>query len=322
MITLKDFWESEERLAIHCDTEAKAKKLLCAFHRMGKKWKSGKSYIERNNWIRYEKETCYSNDNMYGSFDCYVKHNCKIYEFEEIDDFHFNVGDRVRIRQWQDLVNEFGTDEDGDIRCGKHLFVKEEKKFCGKEYTIVGFGKDEVKLNDYFDGWAITTDMIEKVYEDKKINMADSRDALDYFLTSIRSRARDVKITEEEKRTFIYGLRSINYSFRFNEERQSVTLYKDGEKVQFVKPQENDKFNWKTGLGVCLYKQLYRDNKEVEYVKTIVNEKTFYNYCIAKFFDYDKSKVETLEEHVKNCKRKYCEFQLSKIQKESQIVFM
>ena len=43
-ITLEEFWNSKEKLAIHCDTEEKAIKLLRAFNKMGKKWKSRDSY--------------------------------------------------------------------------------------------------------------------------------------------------------------------------------------------------------------------------------------------------------------------------------------
>ena len=43
-ITLKEFWESKEELAIHCNVEEKAKALLCAFDKMGKEWCSGDLY--------------------------------------------------------------------------------------------------------------------------------------------------------------------------------------------------------------------------------------------------------------------------------------
>ncbi len=72
-ITLEEFWNSEEFLAIHCDTEEKAIKLLRTFDKMGKKWRSRNTYLEKICW-KYEKEnTCYDNINGYGYIDWFKK---------------------------------------------------------------------------------------------------------------------------------------------------------------------------------------------------------------------------------------------------------
>lgn len=47
----------------------------------------------------------------------------------------FAVGDRVRIRDWDDMASEFGVDEDGEIPC-KYIFTPAMRDFCGQEYTI------------------------------------------------------------------------------------------------------------------------------------------------------------------------------------------
>lgn len=47
----------------------------------------------------------------------------------------FSVGDRVRIRDWDDMASEFGVDEDGEISC-KYIFAQSMRDFCGQEYTI------------------------------------------------------------------------------------------------------------------------------------------------------------------------------------------
>ena len=83
-ITLKDFWKSKEKLAIHCDTEEKANKLLKAFDKMGKKWRSGNSYIEMVCWGPYKQNICYDNDNGYSSSDYYKANDYRIYEFEDV----------------------------------------------------------------------------------------------------------------------------------------------------------------------------------------------------------------------------------------------
>lgn len=49
----------------------------------------------------------------------------------------FKVGDRVRIRQWDDMAAEFGVDENGSIRAGgSYDYTPDMKPFCGKLATI------------------------------------------------------------------------------------------------------------------------------------------------------------------------------------------
>lgn len=49
----------------------------------------------------------------------------------------YNVGDRVTIRQWDDMAAEFGLDEYGDIKVPKAYFTEPMRKYCGKTLTIV-----------------------------------------------------------------------------------------------------------------------------------------------------------------------------------------
>ncbi len=84
-IKLSEFWKSKEKLAIHCNTEEKANKLLTAFDKLGKKWLYGNSYLESNYWEYNKKNTCYNNSNQYADIHWYKHNNYKIYEFEDID---------------------------------------------------------------------------------------------------------------------------------------------------------------------------------------------------------------------------------------------
>lgn len=49
----------------------------------------------------------------------------------------YKIGDKVRVRQWDDMVEEFGTDEAGriDTKTGER-FTEEMKEFCGGVYEI------------------------------------------------------------------------------------------------------------------------------------------------------------------------------------------
>lgn len=84
-ITLTEFWNSKEKLAIHCNTEEKAIKLLKVFDKMDKRWSTGDRYSKNNYWNEYEKDTCYNNGNQYSPIYYFKSNNYKVYEFEDVD---------------------------------------------------------------------------------------------------------------------------------------------------------------------------------------------------------------------------------------------
>lgn len=76
-ITLKDFLNSEKRLAINCDTLEKADIYLAALDKEI-------SSLLGTVWFVYEEKTCFINKTSYASIS-YCKHNhIKIYKFEDI----------------------------------------------------------------------------------------------------------------------------------------------------------------------------------------------------------------------------------------------
>ena len=84
-MTVKEFFESKEKLAIHCDNEEKAKKLLKAFNKAGYRWYDECRYTDKDEWDYYKEETCYSNKGTFGDREHFEKYGVKILEFEEIE---------------------------------------------------------------------------------------------------------------------------------------------------------------------------------------------------------------------------------------------
>ncbi len=83
-ITLKQFFDNNEKLAIHCATKKQANQLLKEFNKMGKTWVTGESYLESNRWNKFENKTVYNNYRMFGNIDDYYDDNISVYEFEDI----------------------------------------------------------------------------------------------------------------------------------------------------------------------------------------------------------------------------------------------
>ena len=79
----------------------------------------------------------------------------------------FKVGELVRIRQWDDMVKEFGTKSTGSVNC-KCSFTVTMKPLCGKYAEIKNILIDDIVHLRFFNCeeetcWSYSTDMIEKV---------------------------------------------------------------------------------------------------------------------------------------------------------------
>ena len=76
----------------------------------------------------------------------------------------YKVGDIVQIRQWDDMVKEFGVNYYGVIRCNNCGFVREMKKYCGQKLRIRAIQKfdDIYYYLNTADTWTFTSEMFEK----------------------------------------------------------------------------------------------------------------------------------------------------------------
>ena len=93
-------------------------------------------------------------------------------------EYRFHIGDLVRIRQWDDMIAQYGASDYG-IATPDAAFVHNMKNLCGREFTIEGFTERHGRM--FVDGhnfpWSITEYMIEPadeledgVYDSEEIN--------------------------------------------------------------------------------------------------------------------------------------------------------
>lgn len=76
----------------------------------------------------------------------------------------YKVGDKVRVRQWDDMVKEFGSDGE-DIHIDGCYFIKEMKQYCGKTYEVydnMGLHYILKTENEVLD-WCFKDEMLEDV---------------------------------------------------------------------------------------------------------------------------------------------------------------
>lgn len=78
----------------------------------------------------------------------------------------YNVGDRVTIRQWDDMESEFGL-KYGSINVPKH-FTKDMKKYCGQTFPIVRIRRYTPPNFDSYDLGGSTAVFSSPMFEQSK----------------------------------------------------------------------------------------------------------------------------------------------------------
>lgn len=77
----------------------------------------------------------------------------------------YNVGDQVTIRQWDDMIAEFGLNKVGSIAVPES-FTKEMERYCGQTFTIcAGIGEGNQDFPVYLlsdNGYNYTAPMFEQ----------------------------------------------------------------------------------------------------------------------------------------------------------------
>jgi hypothetical protein len=84
------------------------------------------------------------------------------------------VGDKVMVKDWNEMIEEFGTNERGNINC-RGSFVANMKGLCGRKATVVAIIGQRVYLD--IEGikntnWVYTEEML-KPWEFTKADLKD-----------------------------------------------------------------------------------------------------------------------------------------------------
>lgn len=99
----------------------------------------------------------------------------------------FSSGDMVTVKLWDDMVEEYGTQYNGNSIRTYYSFPWEMKSFCGKEAKIVSVDGYGVVL-DFFDGelnrlagrWNFDINMIKHV-EEEEYDVPDESDLMGFI---------------------------------------------------------------------------------------------------------------------------------------------
>ena len=76
----------------------------------------------------------------------------------------YGIGQRVKIKNYDELEKEFGAEPNGSIIIGNYYFDPQMKDYCGKVYRVRNTYVDctyELDLPDNAE-WFFTEEMLEK----------------------------------------------------------------------------------------------------------------------------------------------------------------
>lgn len=88
-------------------------------------------------------------------------------------DDQIKPGQKLRIRQWEDMADEFGYICDDDINVPDYCFIRSMENLCGAEFTVLAIytspdgrtyyrSQEDVEKCSYGAGfWYITAGMLE-----------------------------------------------------------------------------------------------------------------------------------------------------------------
>lgn len=102
-----------------------------------------------------------------------------------------HIGDRVRIRSWEDMAQEFGTRACGNSKFIPTFipFVWSMRRFCGQEFTVSKirkFSQNNILIVWFYEeyhGGLITQDMLEPAESAKEPQMCEDTTAYDPIST-------------------------------------------------------------------------------------------------------------------------------------------
>ena len=171
----------------------------------------------------------------------------------------YKVGDKVRVREWDDTAKEFGSDK-RKIFC-RCSFVDYMKPLCGKVFTVI---KEEstcsYDLDGEASGWALSDDMLypaityreymQENYPDAVSelnvggvngcpgcvglsNLAESEGCMSFIIEGRCRRCWDQHMTEAEYKKYV-----------LKEEGEKEMDYKVGDIVKVVKAERSEYTAW------------------------------------------------------------------------------
>ena len=175
----------------------------------------------------------------------------------------YKVGDKVRVREWDDMAKEFGSNE-VVIFC-KHSFVDCMKPLCGKVFTVIEVGDTRsYGLDGEASGWAFSDDMLYPAITYREYVKENFPEKVgDWNFGGVKGCPNDIGLSGFKKgcpsdEGFCYKcwdqyMTEAEYKkYVFKEEDKEEMDYKVGDIVKVAKPVGGRTVSWVTGMNLAI----------------------------------------------------------------------
>lgn len=211
----------------------------------------------------------------------------------------YKVGDKVRVRQWDDMAKEFGTDVTGNINT-KIVFGKKMKKFCGGVYEI-----DSVLERSY-----LLKDGAATIYLSFTDQMLEDVNLLLYTPNSLTLKTENVTLTfgkdTTESKAKKEGKEMKQKTYRERLEEQLNTYQRDSEikAIEIIVPGKIVKVIMNDCLGTALITKCHKDDTfSLEKAITVAYVK-YENYNLTqKGIEYEVETFTYFKDNMKKLKK-------------------
>ena len=180
----------------------------------------------------------------------------------------YMVGDKVVIRDWDDMIAEYEENPDGYIQMPRFWFTPNMKKYCGKTFTILD-------VNDSNTAYILNgQEPVPFMFTDEMIYSVSEKDTTSmnhgFYISDINILVPD-KVVE--------------------------VIFNDDSKEKMI-CHEDDTFDLKDACFIAISKRLYRDTYTFEGIEHMANEMKYqkkYVKMVDRAIKNYKKKIDEIE---------------------------
>lgn len=204
-MTLKEFFESPQLLAINLKTKEQADIFSKEADKLGKKWCDEDSYLKYNLWDMDKEETCYDNEGR--SADIFYYNSLKKYKVLNFEDI-----------EWEELKMDNFTKK--DIKNGAVVELRNGERYLKVDNTLLVLFNNILKEDH-------TSYMLLNYYNDNLTYKSDSNSDSNYDIMKVLNPDTNLFIGNYNAASALLTLNYLDFSWTWERKEKKKIKLKD-----------------------------------------------------------------------------------------------